>query len=424
MDDKLKEKVALFRFSLIAPIINNTFTEPTIKAYLESICVKLYDVPHLGKREYAPATIKSWYLAYRKNGIEALYPSQRSDKGNSRSLNEATKEYIIDAKIEHPQRSGKSIYHELIARGMVASDDVSLSTVQRFIQKRGLNKLKTTAKDRRIFEMEFPGDCWQTDISTGPYLNIDGKKVKTYLIAFIDDASRAIMAASFSFDQSLVSVLSVFKTAVQRRGIPKKLFMDNGKVFRSDQLQFICASLGTIVSYAEVFSPESKGKVERWFQTLQRQWMNLLDWRSISSIDQLNELLYDYVENQYHQAIHSSIKAKPIDKYTTHIDRIRFVHSKQELDSVFLYRVTRKVKNDATISISNILYEVPMEFIGEQIKVRYDPSQMDKAYIFDDDGKCLSTVYPVNKIDNSKIIRDRPKDPIDFSPFNLKEVAK
>lgn len=61
------------------------------------------------------------------------------------------------------------------------------------------------------------------------------------------------MAASFSYEQNLISVLSVFKQAVQRRGIPKKLFMDNGKVFRSDQLQYICASLGTIASYAAPF---------------------------------------------------------------------------------------------------------------------------------------------------------------------------
>jgi len=70
------------------------------------------------------------------------------------------------------------------------------------------------------------------------------------------------MACACHFEQSLNAVLSVFKTAVQRRGIPKKLFMDNGKVFRSDQLQFICASLGTIASYAKVFSPQSKGYVK------------------------------------------------------------------------------------------------------------------------------------------------------------------
>ena len=82
---------------------------------------------------------------------------------------------------------------------------------------------------------------------------------------------------------------------------------------------------------------------------------------------------------------------------TQHIDRIRFVPSKQELDFIFHYRVTRKVKNNATITILNTLFEVPPKYIGEQIKVRYDPTQLDKAYIFDDDGKYIDTIYPIYK---------------------------
>lgn len=424
MDDKSKEKIALFRFSLIAPLLNNTHQETTAKDYLESVCSRIYDVPFYGKREYSPATLKGWLLEYRKHGIEGLYPVHRCDKGISRSLSELVKQYVIDLKTICPKRSAKSIYLELVARGMIVAGGISISTLQRFIQNNCPQKQGSEPKDRRSFEMEFPGDCWQTDISVGPYLTINGRKLKTYIIAYIDDASRAVMAAAFFFEQNLAAVLSVFKMAVQRRGIPKKLFMDNGKVFRSEQLQLICASLGTIVSYAEPYQPQSKGKIERWFQTLQNQWLNLLDWNSISSIDELNGILHDYVENTYHQAIHSSIKAKPIDKYIEHIDRIRFVPSKQELDFMFLYRVTRKVKNDATIPISNVIFEVPARYIGEQIKVRYDPTSLDKAYIFDDSGSYSDTIYPLNKIDNSKIIRASAKKSADFSAFNLKEENK
>lgn len=424
MDEKSKEKIALFRFSLIAPVLNNTFNEVTAKAYLESVCSRVYDVPFYGKREYSPATLKGQLLDYRKHGIEGLYPVHRCDRGTSRSLSEAVKQYVIDLKNIYSKRSAKSIYLELVARGMIVSGGVSISTLQRFIQNNCPQNQGSEPKDRRSFEMEFPGDCWQTDISVGPYLTIDGRKLKTYIIAYIDDASRAVMAASFFFEQNLTAVLSVFKMAVQRRGISKKLFMDNGKVFRSEQLQLICASLGTIVSYAEPFQPQSKGKIERWFQTLQGQWLNLLDWNNISSIGELNEMLYDYVENTYHQTIHSSIKVKPIDKYIEHIDRIRFVPSKQELDFMFLYRVTRKVKNDATIPILNIVFEVPSKYIGEQVKVRYDPTSLDKAYIFDDRGNCSDTIYPLNKIDNSKIIRVSSKKFADFSVFNLKEENK
>lgn len=421
MDEETKKKVALFRFSLIAPLVNQNFKESSAKAYIESVASRFYEVPFYGTKEYAPATIKGWLLDYKKHGIEGLYPITRSDSGKSRTLNDQLKQYILDAKTFCPERSAKSIYHELIAKGLITSGGISLSTLQRFVKSHGLNNLELQAKDRRMFEMEYPGDCWQTDITMGPYLTINGRKQKTYIIAYIDDSSRAVMACSAFFEQNLYAVLSLFKTAVQRRGIPKKLFMDNGKVFRAEQLQFICASLGTVVSYAKIFSPQSKGKIERWFQTLQKQWLNLHEWDSISSIEQLNEMLTDYVENTYNQNIHSSIKMKPIDKYIQHIDKIHFVQSKQELDRIFLYRVERRVKNDATIPILNYIFEVPAKYIGERIKVRYDPTALDKAYIFDDHGNCLQTIYPVNKIVNSKVIRNTAKKAADFSAFNIME---
>lgn len=71
---------------------------------------------------------------------------------------------------------------------MISSGSISLSTVQRFIQKQGLNKPRTELKDRRAFEMELPGDCWQTDISMGPYLTINGavrdSSFRTYGLLF------------------------------------------------------------------------------------------------------------------------------------------------------------------------------------------------------------------------------------------------
>lgn len=418
MDESMQQKVALFRYALIAPILNETYAQATAKEYLASVCSKTYDVPYYGKREFSPDTLKTWLLYYRKHGIDGLKPSRRSDKGNTRALSEAAKEYITMVKTQAPEKAIISIYHELLAKGIIEAGSVSPSSIQRFVHNHNLNKAKAIPKDRRAFSMEYPGDCWQTDISQGPYLTINGKKMRTYLIAYIDDASRAIMAASFSYEQNLISVLSVFKQAVQRRGIPKKLFMYNGKVFRSDQLQYICASLGTIVSYAAPYSAASKGKIERWFKTLQMQWLNLLDWNNISSLEELNQKLQVYIETQYHQTIHSTIKAKPLDKYMEHIGRIRFISSKQELDYIFLYRVTRKIKNDATVSISNVLFEVPAKYIGDQIQIRYDPSSFDKAYIFNDSGICLDTVYPVDRIANSRIPRGiLTKSALDFSTF-------
>ncbi len=261
MNQKMQEEIALFRYSLIAPLITNTFTQITQKAYLEEICAKTYNVPHYGFRNFAPKTLKSWFYTYNKHGIEGLYPQSRSDKGTSRILNEQVQKFIIDAKLKNPKRSAKSIYQELLAKKMISYEEGSLPTIQRFIQNKRLSTPKLNLKDRRAFEMEYPNDCWQSDASAGPCLLIDGKKYKTHLIAFLDDCSRTITHAEFFFQDNLVSLEISFKKAVAKRGIPKKLFVDNGKIFHSKQFQLICANLGTILSYAQPYSPESKGYV-------------------------------------------------------------------------------------------------------------------------------------------------------------------
>lgn len=417
MDENLRQSIALFKYSLIAPLLTNTFTQPTAKEYLEEVSAKKYNTPQ-GSKEYAPATIKEWLRLYRKFGIDGLYPKIRSDKGKPRSLSDDVKEFIVSSKINSPKRSAKSIYQELIAKGYVDYDEISLSTVQRYISKSNLSSKKLERVERLAFEFEFPNECWQSDISVGPYLNIDGKKHKTYIIAMLDDSTRLIIHAEAFFNDNFFSLLSVFKKSVSKRGVPKKLFVDNGKVYKSNQMQFICASLGTILSFARPYSPESKGKIERWFKTLQDQWMNVINWNDFSSLDELNASLSRYVEEEYNSKVHSSINEKPIDKFIRHIDLIKFIPTKKEIDYTFLYRVTRKVKKDSTISIQNILFEVPLKYVGETINVRYDPTSIDKAYIFSDDNVLLYTVYPVKKIDNSKVRREHNFKNVDFSSFN------
>ena len=68
--------------------------------------------------------------------------------------------------------------------------------------------------------------------------------------------------------------------------------------------------------------------------------------------------------------------------------------------------------------MQNILFEVPLRYVGDTINIRYDPTDLDKAFIFSDDNKILDTVYPVKKIDNSRIRRDQNIKPVDFSSFS------
>ena len=416
MDEKLRREIALYRFSLIAPILNNTYPNKTVKDYLEEICAKVYDSPLGLKKEYAPSTIKEWLRLYKTKGIDGLYPKNRSDKGESRKLKAEVKELVISLKKANPKRTAKSIYQEIIITTKVKPFELSLSTVQRYIKNLDLST-DSNIKDRRAFEFENANDCWQSDISVGPYLTINGVKHKTYIVAFLDDASRLIVSCKAFKSDNLLSVLEVFKDAVATRGVPKKVFFDNGKVYRSGQMELICASLGCALCFAEPYSPQSKGKIERWFQTLQKQWQQLIDTSSFQSIDELNKSLNEYVELNYNRAYHNGIKNKPINKFLANIDNIKRF-TEQELRNVFLYRVERKVKNDSTVSIDKEIYEVPSKYIGSKLYIRYDPTNNEEAFIFSENGERLERIVKVNKIDNSKLKRGSKKEAVDFSPFS------
>lgn len=417
MDDETRNQIGVFRFSLIAPIINKTFTQGSVKEYLEETCAKKYAAPGNLKGVYAPETLKDWLYRFRREGLDGLLPKGRKDKGTLRALSQTQRDQIIAMKMANPALSAKAIYSSLIASGVVTCRDVSLCTIQRFISNNAQLLRTAPAKDRKAFEFEYPNDCWQSDISVGPYITVDGRKKRTFIIAFLDDASRLILHCEAFYADNFISLLSVFKKSVAKRGIPKKIFVDNGKVYKSDQMQFICAFLGSILCFAEPYSPQSKGKIERWFKTMQQQWMSVLDWAIFTSLEDLNASLSSYVE-RYNNQYHSSIKKKPLDIFLEHASKLKFISSQKELDFAFLYRVERSVKNDATISLHNELFQVPMQFIGQRIHVRYDPTDLTKAYIFSSAGKCLESISPVRKIDNSKVCRAHTVKAIDFSSFS------
>ena len=141
--------------------------------------------------------------------------------------------------------------------------------------------------------------------------------------------------------------------------------------------------------------------------------MNGINWNDYSSLDELNTDFNKYLNEKYTNVIHSSIETTPRARYIKDIDRIKFTTT-EELDNHFLHRVIRKVNNDATIQLNCNQFEVPSRYMGQKINIRYSPINLDKAFIFDKDNKIVDTVYPLRRVDNSKVKRNV----IDYSKIN------
>ena len=162
-----------------------------------------------------------------------------------------------------PHITGKAIYNKLLEDGTILAKDFSIATVYRYLNNHNLKYIPTA--ERKQFEMEHAGDCWQADTSHGPVIKIDGKKVHTYLVQIIDDASRLIVGCEFFLNDNAINFQAVLKQAIKTYGISKKIFVDNGTPYKNLQFQTICASLGTILIHAKAYSPESKRKNRKGF---------------------------------------------------------------------------------------------------------------------------------------------------------------
>lgn len=405
--DSLKREIALFRYGLIAPVVTDTFEEKSQIEYFRNAASKVYNIN--GRQiKLATSTIKNWYLDYKKNGFNALLPKTRCDINSSRKLSNEAMSKIISLKKEFPHISGTLIYQKLNNEGYINEFDVSLSTVLKFIRDNKLLFNETENEDRRAFVMEFSNDCWQADTSHGPYLTINKKKVLTYLIAIIDDASRLIVSAKFYFNDNAVNFQNVFKNAVKTYGIPKKLFVDNGSTYKNDQLSLICANTGTILIHARPYSGASKAKIERWFHTMKATWMRGLKWDEIKNIDELNNLLKDFV-NLYNNKIHSSLKddneklISPNTRWFKDVNKIKKIDNNL-IDTYFLHTAYPRIRYDAIAYIKGYEFEVNMKYIGKKIIVKYNPEDMTKAWIYEE-NKSIEEIKLVNKIDNSKVKR-------------------
>ncbi len=86
------------------------------------------------------------------------------------------------------------------------------------------------------------------------------------------------------------------------------------------------------------------------------------------------------------------------------IDKVKMVDDPKALKNIFFKRVKRKVKHDRTISLNNILYEVPPTLIGKRIEVRFDPETLDQVLIYQE-GKMIAQAKKVIFADNARIKR-------------------
>lgn len=397
-------ETAYFRFALIAPVIQGIFPDPTKTAYYRRVTENELTLPTGKIMLYDPKTLEKWEQYYRRSGMDGLMPRQRSDSGIPRVLSDLAISEIYRLKEKFPRINATLIYNKLIEDGFVNQSDVSVSSVQRFIKHNDLKSAKNlNQKDRKAFEEALPGGMFQADTCYTTYIRENGKLRRTYLIHIIDDHSRLIVGARFFYNDNAYNFQLVFKEAIARYGLCNKIYLDNGSTYSNEQLSLICGSLGVVKIHAPVRDGASKAKVERSFKTIKESWLDGFDPSEVSSLEELNRLLADYVRKR-NTSGNRTIGETPMERYQRGIEHIRSPKNREWLDECFMNRITRKVNLDATVSIDTLYYDVPMQFIRLKVEIRFLPDRMQEAYIFFE-----GIHYPIrttNRVDNGRTKRN------------------
>ena len=375
---KRSEEVALFRFGVIGDLVH---LPPGAKGLYQRLREKGdidYRIPGSPRVRVAPETIRHWLKAYRKGGLEALQPKVRADHGQSHALPREVSDLLVAIKDDKRDLSVQLVIREALASGKVPEGlPLAPSTVHRLLSRAGLMAKEPgepTSKDHRRFTFEKAGDLWMSDVMHGPAVTVAGKKRKTYLIGFIDDATRVVPYATFALCENTAAFLPVLKEAVLRRGAARRLFVDNGSVFRSHQLALVCAKLGITLIHARPYHAQAKGKIERWFRTARMQLLPRLGPADLASLDALNRRLWAWVEGEYHHSPHRGLDgATPLDKWAQVADEVRYLGP--DIDDLFLDEAKRKVARDRTVSLGGIVYEVDAVLVGEVVVLRHDPTK-------------------------------------------------
>ena len=408
MNEKTRKEIALFRYGILAPLISGTYDQNTsIQGFFREAAGKLYTTPSGEDTKIATSTLERWYYNYKNKGFDALMPIRRCDTGRSRKLDEDITEQIKYLKEEYPRIPATLIYQKLVDNGTIIKGDISLSTINRYINQLKLENKYSNNKEMKRYEREHINEVWCGDSSVGPYIKVEGNKRRVYIIALIDDASRYITGIDIFFNDNFVNLMSVLRSAVTRFGKPKILNFDNGASYKNKQMELLAARIGTIINYCAPYTPQSKAKIERWFRTLKDQWMSQLNMNDFKTLDDVRISLNSYV-NSYNQYVHSSLNGlSPQDRFFKESHMIKRLSS-DEIEKSFLLEYERRVSADNVVMIDGTEYEVDYRYSKQKITLRYSPD-LSKIYVVDKNTDELTEIKLLNKHDNSVAKRKKVK---------------
>jgi transposase InsO family protein len=385
-NDRIVQK-ALLRFKIISAYLAENPPRGQRRKMLEHLSKKEWMLENGQIVKVKPDTIRYWIRLYRNGGFEALKDKPRSDKG-CRAIPKEIIETACNLKQEVPERTIDRIIAIMENMQLAPPGLLRRSTLHRALQARGLSQRKLKPPEKRDldrFAADYANDLWQSDMLQGPWLpdpEKRNKKRRTYLYAFLDDASRLLLYGRFFFKGDLPALELVFKRALQRYGKPARVYYDNAKVYRANHMHLICAELGIHRPiYTKRYRPEGHGKIEAFNRFCITNFIAEVKASAIRTLADLNQAFFAFIDVEYNRRKHSELNMSPKQRWLKDASRITYLEE-EKIRQAFLWRELRTADKTGVIRLFNKKYKVAPALAKKKVEVRYDPERLDQIEIY------------------------------------------
>lgn len=342
MRNRRQEAVALARWK----VVDTALREGASAAAREHGCAR--------------STVQRLVRRYENGGgrLEALCNQPR---GCREPIAPEIRELIVELKVAQPRRSTERIRHLMEEAGQ----PVSRQTVWRVLAERGLASFQEPEPLVRFVRVQ-PNDLWQLDLMEDETLPFG----KVHLVAALDDHSRFCVGARFVRRKGEADILGALAGFLSQWGLPAAMLTDRAVSFYGTQelpsgmttYQLALSGLGIRAAFAKPYKPRTKGKIERFFSFLQRDFLAEVRDR-VQSLEELNEKLGEWLTWYNWRRPHGSLAEGTPGQHYRGSQRA----APPQLEGLLAVESPRRVDRSATVAFRGKRLAVPPEYLGQRV---------------------------------------------------------
>lgn len=373
--------IALWRYGLISPLLHGDIDGLTLQDRLNLIAAQKWVKPGQTPAKVEAETLRKWLYRYRASGLAGLRDAVRRDKG-SFQIADSLQDAIRQRREQHPRWTLSILFEDLLKAKLWNGIKPSRAALYRFCEAHHLQRDPHRQPSQTFQAFEHPcfGQLWMFDFMHGPKVWFRQQKRKAYLHAILDDCTRYIVAGQFHFAETVESMLEDLQAAIRRFGIPQRLYSDNGAAYKSTHLKMVGARLAMALPHTPPYRPEGRGKIERFFRTVQERFLATSTGKTLEA---LNQEFQGWL-NEYHQSPHSMLGESPLARRSTVNNLCQRLPEQIALDPLFYFEKRCRVYQHGVIRLRRRDFEVPGCLSGSRVKVFYLPWKPEQVWYGDE----------------------------------------